>query len=100
MGVTIPKARKAKNEVTEYTDGSYYVLERKGHETVVSVSIDGLVGIGKSVCNPIDVYNERIGEEIASARAFQNLGKQVEELWISRAVTKEDYRKRHPNKTA
>jgi hypothetical protein len=98
MSVLFGKPQKPVSEHVVFENGDIYSHEIKGNETIVSVVIDGVAGVGKAVCAPQDIYSMDIGLEIARWRAVKNLAEQREALWISRAITKEDYFAKHPNK--
>ena len=67
-----------------------YIIFFRDNHTSAEVNFNGLIGKGIARCNPVDSYNMEIGENIATARALQDLGESLESLWIKRAKTKEE----------
>lgn len=69
-----------------------------GPVTVVAVTVKGKIGIGLARCLEDDKFSDDVGIGIASARALQDIGQQFEDLWVSRAVTKTEYRRKRQTK--
>lgn len=70
-----------------------------GKNTVaVITSIDGDQFVGVARCNSVDQFSKEIGATIAYARATAKVAEYAERIAISRATTKAEYAKRHPNK--
>lgn len=93
MNVTSKKGLRL--GVWNYDDGVTVGLSRIGPKTIVTLGVEEVTATGVATCNPIDKYSEEVGQSIATARAIKNLGETLEELWVSRAVTKQDWEKKH-----
>lgn len=63
--------------------------------TVAVVNVNGVQGIGLAICLPADKYSKDIGTGIAVARAIRHAVDHMEEVWLSRSVSKKDYRAKH-----
>lgn len=75
------------------------LTSRIGNETFVTVAPDtesllgdsNISGYGTSRCMAADVYDAEIGEGIALGRAIQDFGRQVEQAFLQRVVTAEEF---------
>lgn len=52
-----------------------------------------ITGHGEAICRLDDAFNPKTGEMIASGRAIQDFGRQIEEVGHSRVVTLEELRR-------
>lgn len=75
------------------------LTSRIGNDTFVTVAADAesllgdtqISGHGTSRCMASDVYDAEIGEGIALGRAIQDFGRQVEQAFLARVVTTEEF---------
>lgn len=63
------------------------------NNTPAALAFGTLNGVGESRCRDGDVFNRTIGENIALGRALQDLGRKVEELWLTGTMTVEEREK-------
>lgn len=70
-------------------------IRRQGRATVVelivtvgALSEEKIIAVGRAVCAKEDHYVSKVGERIALARALQDFGRQLEERWEPRVITK------------
>jgi hypothetical protein len=77
------------------------ITHRNGRETIVQVVPEpgsksdlGMYGTGYARCHPTDMYDENVGEMIATGRGLVELGKQVENVGLGAVMTVDDYVKR------
>jgi hypothetical protein len=66
-----------------------------GDTTIAVANLNGTQGIGMAVCMEGDKYSEAIGTGLAAGRAIKHIGEQMERVWNSRAITKEEYKNKH-----
>lgn len=71
-----------------------------GRQTIAMLTVNGNTFVGTATCMKGDKYSKEIGEGIALSRAAKVAAKYEENLWISRAVTKEDWAKKHNKRIA
>ncbi len=62
-------------------------VAREGRLTTVTASSGTAFGVGMARCRPDDVYVRETGERIATARAIQQLGSQLETSAVERSVS-------------
>lgn len=59
--------------------------------TTVTVTAEGNfsgIGLGEAICRPDDVFSRKTGILIATGRAFQDLGRKVEDAGHAQVVSK------------
>lgn len=95
MEISVNDLSIEKFTLTESADAA---IMYKGNLTFVAIDIDGAIGVGVSACMPSDKYSKDIGAGIAIARAIKHVAEITEKTWLERAVTKEEWAKRHGNR--
>ena len=67
-------------------------LAKAGAYTEIGSEV--FTGEGEARARPDDRFNAKVGEGIALGRALQDLGKQIEEKWLSRSACEKDVQDR------
>lgn len=67
----------------------------QGKYTFAAVDINGVIGIGVAACMESDKFSRDVGSGIALARAIKYIADLQEKAWKGRAVTKEEWNKKH-----
>jgi hypothetical protein len=62
------------------------------------VGTEEFVGEGEARCRPDDRFNAKVGEGIALGRAFQDLGRRIEEKRVARSACEADVQARREGK--
>lgn len=85
-------------EIYDLGENSFIAVSYSGPKTTAIVtSLDGVLAIGNAKCMPIDRYSKEIGRNIALGRAIAEIGNRLATLWSDRAVTLEEYERKHNN---
>lgn len=66
----------------------------EGTTTTATISIGGFWATGRSKLNPLDHYDEELGEKLATVRAAKKLFSKIEKLLVGSALTKEQYKQK------